>query len=70
MKCSACFKNLCNGEYRNNFRCIGNDQGIHCSCNCKIVKCEIYLRTVSLALVGLILMFGNKFENFLFQDKF
>lgn len=43
MKCSTCEKNECEGKYENRDKCIGEKEGIKCTCICRITRNEAVL---------------------------
>lgn len=46
MKCTACEKNKCKGKYENRDECLGEKEGIECSCYCKRTKDEVIFSSI------------------------
>ncbi|XP_070500613.1 dentin sialophosphoprotein-like [Chironomus tepperi] len=43
MKCSACENNECEGKYEHRDKCVGEQEGIECTCICRITHNEAIL---------------------------
>lgn len=59
MKCSACKRNECNGEYANHSKCKGTEEGINCSCFCKETTGEVVASTALSMCTGASVFVGK-----------
>ena len=59
MKCSACSKDKCRGNYENRHMCTGEKEGIECSCYCSKTKSEVFLSSALVIGTGVTVTAGK-----------
>lgn len=59
MKCSACKKNRCDREYDKRYHCLGEKEGIDCTCTCQVSDLETVVTSAVSVAGGVALMAGS-----------
>jgi hypothetical protein len=67
MKCSKCFVKDCGRKYLNRHVCVGEEEGIQCTCICQVSSKEASIASAASFGSGLAAIVGEKkFKIFLF----
>lgn len=59
MKCSACHNNECERSYENRDKCLGEKEGVECTCSCQTSSSEKITRYVASVGAGIAAVSGG-----------
>lgn len=61
MKCSACSKNECEAKYENRNKCLGEKEGVECTCSCQVSPSDSKKQKTASILAGAAAVAGKEF---------